>query len=108
MTDLYICQSCHQTTKEPAVFEEDHGLRDGGLSEYLACCPYCGGEIEPAETCENCGNVYGISTRYMTDVCSEKCWDAMSDKWANEHAPKPLNMVEFATGLFMPKRGEAK
>ena len=104
---MFICHDCFGTFKEPGVFEEDH-LHDGGLPEYLACCPYCGGEIEEAEQCENCSKIYGISTRYMTDVCSEACWNAMSDKWAHEHAPKPLNMEEVAKGLFMPKWRETE
>lgn len=106
---MYICQSCKGTFAEPRTFEEDHGLLDGGLPEYLGCCPYCGGDFEPAEMCENCSKVYPISERYHTDVCSEACWNAMSDRAAlNDYglpqtktiklsdAMKPVNMIELA------------
>lgn len=52
---MFKCLHCHSVFEEDEVltWEEGHGF-DWGLQEKFSSCPFCGGDYETAELCDEC------------------------------------------------------
>ena len=58
---MYKCQDCLEIFDEPKKYCDDctpGGVFEGGsFMNYYSACPYCAGNYEEADECDNCGKV---------------------------------------------------
>lgn len=64
----YKCVDCGHATDELDFVKQDHPYGDTYASEEFGICPLCGGEVEEAKECSECGE-YHTGEQDLCDAC---------------------------------------
>ena len=77
---MFICNDCGHVFEEPKEHREYHPYGDTYAYETFACCPNCGGSIDEAEECPECGEYF--SSEDMCDTVCKSCFEEYRERVA--------------------------
>lgn len=71
---MYICNECGAVFDDPKTYYEHHPYGMGYAEEKWLVCPYCYGDFQEAEQCEECGEYVAELEDGLCDIChSDMC-----------------------------------